>query len=134
MTKQEKIKEVWGDLYDKYKFKINRHGQFLTKHKGYSSQSMKKDFPEYEMLKFGIDSDSYSGKVLVFPRELEGIENNNGWIPFEEKINIEHNSLPLELYNINTKEHYISFDESEFIEIGRFTHYKIATLSKPPIY
>lgn len=83
-------------------------------------------------LAFSNDSPSMD-TIIEFLDELDKTKDN-GWIAFKEKINIEHNSLPLELYNVNTKEHYISFDETEFIEIGRFTHYKIIQLSKPPLY
>lgn len=69
------------------------------------------------------------------PKSLQGIENNNGWFTLNniaKEIPIEIDNI--ELFNINSSEYYISTDTHEFIEIGRFTHWKPLEKSKYPLF
>nr|WP_317632979.1 hypothetical protein [uncultured Flavobacterium sp.] len=120
MTKEEKIKEAWGDLYKKYEKFIDSDGGLFWVYL-------------YDSDKININLDLL-GNVTYRPKSLQGIEDNNGWISLLGESNEIEWVKNLELYNIKTKEHYFCTDENEFIEIGRFTHYKPIVKSKPPIY
>lgn len=120
MTKEEKIREAWGELYEKYKKYIDLDGGLFWTHL------------------YGSDKNTISldllGNITYRPKSLQGIEDNNGWISLSGEPNEIEYVENLELYNIKTKEHYFCTDEHEFIEIGRFTHYKPIVKSKPPLY
>ena len=128
MTKEEKIKEAWDNAD---KLNTENWANFWT----------------YEEAKeYGMDENGWIrvcgyeyGKGTVCddmrPPQLKGIENNNGWFTFNnvaKEIPIELDNI--ELYNINTGEYYISTDTHEFIEIGRFTHWKPLEKSKYPLF
>ena len=120
MTKEEVIKEAWGELYNKYEKYVDLNGGLFWTYL-------------YDSDKYVVDLDLLDG-ITYKPKSLRGVEDNRGWIQLTgEPSEIEW--IPnLELYNIETKEHYLCADENEFIEIGRFTHYKPIVLSEPPIY
>jgi len=122
MTKEEKIKEAWGTLMPDYTNIDLDNGWSLN------------DFYEEDI----NDNDFHTMQIYtpckIRPKSLQGIEDNNGWISLSGEPNEIEYVENLELYNIKTKEHYFCTDEHEFIEIGRFTHYKPIVKSKPPLY
>ena len=139
MTKEEKIKEAWGNINDK----INENGWFYF---GYAcngwddvedwleDNNLNSDESYYDMTYNQCDNGDLI-YVQIRPKSLQGIENNNGWFILNnvaKEIPIEIDNI--ELYNINTGEYYISTDTHEFIEIGRFTHWKPLEKSKYPLF
>lgn len=122
MTKEEKIKEAWGELMPDY--------TNIDLNNGWSLDEFNEEYFN--------DIDFHTQQIYIpckiRPKSLQGIENNNGWISLSGEPN-EIDTIPnLELYNINTKEYYVCTDPFEFIEIGRFTHYKPIVKSNPPLY
>lgn len=71
MTKEEKIKEAYGEYYDLCK--PNEYGWSLSK-----------DFKFFNMFKYHPD---YTPSRFR-PVELKGIENNNGWIKIESESDL----------------------------------------------
>ena len=139
MTREEKIKEAWGNINDK----INENGWFYF---GYAfngwddvedwleDNNLNSDESYYDMTYDQCDNGDLI-YVQIRPKSLQGIENNNGWFILNnvaKEILIEIDNI--ELYNINTGEYYISTDTHEFIEIGRFTHWKPLEKSKYPLF
>ena len=139
MTKEEKIKEACGKLNDK----INENGWLYF---GYAcngwedveewleSNNLNSDENYYDMTYDQCDNGDLIC-VQIRPKQLQGIEDNNGWITLNNvsrEIPIELDNI--ELFNINTDEYYVSTDTHEFIKIGMFTHWKPLEISKYPLF
>lgn len=75
MTKEEKIKEAYGELYPKKQNHIREDGSIDSY---YLSGDDKKSI-DFETTKIG------RGYYYVRPKSLKGIENNNGWIKIESE-------------------------------------------------
>lgn len=127
MTKEEKIKEEYFKIFDEEsltekKERFDAIKSFIDSH-GWLSGSLG-----------GVDENllDFSGHEQR-PKSLQGIETNNGWIEMKNKPN-ELPCIPMELYNILTKKHYVSTIATEYIPLYEYTHYKPLELSKPPIY
>ena len=73
MTKQEKIKEAWGECWNKLP---NEAQEKAFKNNGFVDQ-------DYEDL---LTIDKRERKLFeIRPKSLQGIENNNGWIKIESE-------------------------------------------------
>ena len=118
MTKEEKIKEAWGYAWDF----IDGHVKENALYYGWVHKlNINIHFNE---LNIELQQ-HYTDKWLYRPKSLQGIEDNNGWFTLNniaKVIPIEIDNI--ELFNIKTSEYYISTDTHEFVEIGRFTHWK----------
>ena len=126
MTKEEKIKESWGELFDT---SISEEGFKNVENEEVFCVNTKYPRHEFEYRRETFDN------INVRPKSLQGVEHNNGWFTLNnvaEEIPIELDSI--ELCNINTGEYYISTDTHEFIEIGRFSHWKPLEKSKYPLF
>jgi len=130
MTKQEKIKEVYGEFYDKLKNEISENGYVFQGH----------------LLSLGSDTYEFISKKLdlvrnvtsLMPKSLVGIHDNNGWIKIDSE-----NDLPKE----NTNCHILYTDGSYSTDLfltttNQFrsnswkyiTHYQPIVKPEPPIY
>lgn len=122
MTKEEKIKDVLGDLY-----------QYA-------------DNNGWIPFAFGItrslkDSDLHKArindKLVIRPKTLQGIENNNGWIKIESE-----DYLPKEMCKLHVYPAYLGSDIFYFYNedlhkcelMDNHTHYQPIQKPKPPIY
>lgn len=122
MNKQEAIKKAWGDNYPADGVDEN----------GWSKKEFK--YGEYNVSHF--DAQMYLCGANIRPKELSGIENNNGWIKIDEtndcfQLGIDcHFILKSGVQGI-----FIDLDNSEYLTLkNRATHYKIIEKPKPPIY
>lgn len=141
MTKEEKIKEAWGEYFACLS---NKTKQYILLNNGqvnvYLLPKEDKDMllEDNDIRRYDSDficTKTDEGTKFMFrPKSLKGIEDNNGWISLSGEPNEIEWVVNLELYNIKTKEHYFCTDENEFIEIGRFTHYKPIVKSLEPLY
>ena len=133
MTKKEIIIKAWMDLNIETPFGICDKTGWVH---GYFCNGIDDIINDYGNITDKIDYDiDMSGVGKFRPKSLQGIENNNGWFILNnvaKEIPIEIDNI--ELYNINTGEYYISTDTHEFIEIGRFTHWKPLEKSKYPLF
>ena len=120
MTKQEKIKEAYGEYWELVKETVNENGWFDY------------NYEEHRKIADNIPLESYSqfSSSVVRPKSLQGIENNNGWTKIEseeqydELINGEY-----EWYNINNGK----YEKGDLRGYGIFTHYKIVPIIKPKL-
>lgn len=130
MDKQEAIKKAWGDQYPPDGVDDN----------GWSKKEFK--YGEYNVSDF--DAKMYLCGANIRPKELRGIENNNGWIKIETEedlplLSIEYHvlkngSLTTAYYCKNNR--WI-IDENSYpktTEIHKITHYQEIVKPKPPIY
>ncbi|MEO4005802.1 hypothetical protein [Flavobacterium sp. CAU 1735] len=78
MTKQEKIKHVYGGQWDRLKDKIDDNG-WSTEKLSYEGA----DGDTYGF--FDCNSQTFNGVTMYRPFDLVGIENNNGWFKIEKQ-------------------------------------------------
>lgn len=124
MNKQQAIKKAWGDKYP-------TDG---VDEDGWSKKEFK--YGDYNVSDF--DAKMYLCGANIRPKELKGIEDNNGWI----KMNQKRDNLPTEHckcwlwtddgimfgeYNSTTKGFY------GYKEI-KFSHYLVIQEPKPPLF
>lgn len=125
MSKEEKIKEAWGENWSK----ISKENQKKAlKNNGFVSQY-------YEDL---LSKETICRKLFdVRPKSLQGIEDNNGWIKIENEEDLPKENgiywtlrkgliVPLykEIFNDLNKEYWLN----------TYTHYQPIEKPKPPIY
>lgn len=85
MTKEEKIKEAYGEYWELFSYKEQ---DLILKNNGWVN---KFNHPlHFEMVNFyEIETLAYGVGTSWRPKSLQGIENNNGWIQIESE-----NDLP----------------------------------------
>lgn len=112
MTKQEKIKEVYGVFYKECNPDEN----------GWTKWTAPERFSDLQFNAY---------KDLMRPLSLNGIEDNNGWIKLNGLANEISDRCPMWIMTKNGIEY---LKENEFLPIGYATHYKPIEKPKPPIY
>lgn len=127
MTKQEKIKEAWGENW----YNLNKRGQEQAlEDNGYCH----KNYINSEIY-FEIESLPYPDNEFVRPESLQGIENNNGWIKIESEADLPKEDclywviLGGEMEIVENWEITLSFHNKKTI-----THYQPIEKPNPPIY
>lgn len=143
MTKQEKIKLEWGELFDYYKSYMDEEGYVTKSGAVKNPHNVTEDLTEkgieFDVLNMGF----YWFKIR--PKRLQNLyswENNNGWIKIESE-----KDLPTTKYDFyNT---YMLSDKFKGSPInyganlsrviqgfkeGTITHYKKVTPLKPPLW
>lgn len=122
-TKQEVIKEAYGNHWKTVSENINKNGWITA-------------IDDEPIFVPSIGELEEHPKEFWFrPISLKGIENNNGWRKPKEYIEVVQNS-PCWVYtdynHIYTYETYISY--FSICETQKITHYKPIERPKPPIY
>lgn len=140
MTKQEKIKEVYGLYWKDYGHLTDENGFIYQSDLFYPDTEMKKEGVEIEVI--SVEQKHKWSNVKWRPKSLSGIEDNNGWV----KIESEHD-LPKEvgIFWVNDSR-YGGIGQAEW-RSGKFvtrfnniyqmediTHYKPIVKPNPPIY
>lgn len=126
-TKEEAIKEAYGEYYESTKHRIDENGFDINVHKNCQT-----------VLKEGLSVDFMVYKDKIRPRCLQGIENNNGWTKIESE-----KDLPQDTHHVYmvARDKEILF-KSGLTEItvgylyatGKITHYQQIQEFKPPIF
>lgn len=125
MTKEEKIKEAWGELWHSLHFAAKK---CALENNGYISgilaNGLKQPFTEW---------DEDVGAWI--PKSLRGIENNNGWIKIESEDDLPKEDL---VYWVVKDNQIIDMEVWEislaFHNKRNITHYQPIEKPKPPIY
>lgn len=90
MTKEEKIKEAWGDLYLKFDSFLDENGNLDSIF--FNPEEMKSwkngDYPNI------IYFNGY-----FFPKDIQDIKNNNGWVKIESESDLPNTHLDVFLYD-----------------------------------
>lgn len=143
MTKQEKIKEAYGEFYDKVKNNIDDQGwcTMINESNEFVSPTcldlgMSREYYDNN-IEGGYFSDSNTHKWR--PKSLHGIENNNGWIKIESEADLPKETDHYLVYNkINNgiEVDYIDHDYESHSErwVEFNSHYQPIQKPKPPIY
>jgi len=130
MTKEEKIKEAWGVLYEKYKERISLDDGYLHIKSNKALKEVKSIFNEIQF--------TVGGGISIFrPRQLQGIENNNGWIKIESEDDLPKESGEYHVFNtedVFTENFRRLSDSNRKMWLKLYTHYQPIEKPKPPIY
>lgn len=122
MTKEEKIKEAYGELYETNKSKIDEDGWC----------SGRVNLPNTHI-------EWHPSRWMYWrPKSLEGLESNNGWIKIESEADLpkeyseywcfdRNNDIEIRYFNP-----YSSLDKREYLKF--ITHCQPIVKPKPPIY
>ncbi|WP_312306579.1 hypothetical protein [Chryseobacterium sp.] len=134
MTKEDKIKEAYGDYWDVLRKYIDEDGRIHYNDIRFVANGAIKELDMIEPELF---------LKLIYPKQLEGIRNNNGWTKIESEEDLpvsgEYRVISLQ-YSKSINAKYarssntwlpIGTDDRRFIEV---THYKRIIEDKPPIY
>lgn len=131
-TKQEVIKEAWGEYYEIVKDKLNTNGWCIDYK--YTLFSELKIYDNDERFDFVHNGEwDYCEVEKYRPKSLQGIENNNGWIKGTPKKDGNY-----KLYSEKLGEDIWSVSINNEIEmdviVRCYTHYKEIKESKKPLY
>lgn len=119
MTKEDKIKEAYGEIYDDFKMSIDENG--------WSNYRIKRFFKGSE-----IQSMIKGDKLIYRPKSLKGIENNNGWTALKGvKNEIQHDG---DIWIFNKYGNVELWLEYQFLPIGYATHWKPIIKPNPPVW
>lgn len=132
MTKEEKIKKVYGDLYHD---KIDNNGwsepHYINKGK-YDKQA-------FDLADKG--DDFLSPTLIIRPKLLRGLETNNGWTKIESKEELlDHIGFYFlgyyNSYNIFVSSHktFEADDMRKLYAQGEITHYKAVYKMEQALY
>jgi len=125
MTKQEKIQETYGELYN----------EVIPDKNGWIDFDKIPDnlyLLGFEAIKYSEPENNFT-TTLLRPKSLQGIENNNGWIKIESDLPEE---TECHFYDIKNKDYWTAMvDEfGDFAYSTKATHYQPITKPQPPIY
>lgn len=123
-TKEEVIKEAWGELWGK----INKRGKEQAfEDNGYCHKN-------YIIAEISLETESlpYHDNKFIRPKSLNGIENNNGWIKINSEEDFPKESGEYWVVHNNKISHRIIVKDSY---IDKYTtHYQPIEKPKPPLY
>lgn len=133
MTKQDKIKEAWGQYYQLVKNELDEHGRYSY----YDDNSIKRKSKLWQFE--NIETHKISNLNLLIPSSIKGIENNNAWIKIESESDLPKETGHFWVCNkINNQIEvdYMDWDyESNAERWMEFnSHYQPIVQPKPPIY
>lgn len=111
MTKEEKIKEEWGEDYEEYNPDEN----------GWSSKSLWHE--DIDFNKYNTDCVAH-GVYKIRPKSLKGIEHNNGWNKISEIGLPEPEETIIWLRDEGEPPVVASMLDSDFYGIDYFTHWR----------
>lgn len=125
MTKQDVIKNAYGEHWEKVKDVVTNDG-FI---------------PNWHYVQYGIldcELKIMDGSLNYRPKTLQGIEDNNGWIKIESKNDLPKERIVCWWFDKHQGEICGEFlnngkDEVNFI-LANATHYQPIIKPKPPIY
>jgi len=122
MTKQEKIREAWGEHFEAVKNHVDENGWIYTR-----------NFIFY--CGFEYDEKGFGATHRIRPKSLAGIENNNGWVKIENKEDFPKIDFITQYWFFDGASTWISTFTLE-MKLGRvkITHYQPIIKPKPPIY
>lgn len=125
MTKEEKIKESWGENWSK----ISKENQKKAlKNNGFVSQY-------FEDL---LTIDKRERKLFeIRPKSLQGIETNNGWVKVESEDDLPKEKCDLLVYPEFENQfvfHFYNDKKCKEVLMQNHTHYQPIEKPKPPIY
>lgn len=145
MTKEEKVKEAWGELNDE----INENGWLYF---GYAcngwddvenwleDNNLISDESYYHMTYDECDNGDLIC-VQIRPKSLQGIEDNNSWVKIESEEDLPNTHIDVVLYDTINNITFGFWDNLQMCFKDRFgqeyknaTHYKPIEKPNPPLF
>lgn len=126
MTKEEKIILSYGNYWDEFNDSskncaLNNNG-WISSILDHAPDNLDLDFKHY----------------CYRPKELNGIEDNNGWTKIESEEDLPIENIPYDLCNIRDIEGFLREEELNILKAlylgGYITHYKKSVITKRPMY
>ncbi|KFF24741.1 hypothetical protein [Chryseobacterium vrystaatense] len=128
MTKEQKIKEAFGESWNRLTISMQKH--ILEVHH-WVDRSQNRMNLSPEDLGFNEKTECEVHCEFWRPIQLKGIENNNGWIKIEREDDFPDEDVLV--CNINGNK--ITFFHDALKPFGKkYTHYQPIEKPKPPIY
>lgn len=128
MTKEERIKEAWGEYYDEIEFYLTENGYLPYVYDVRMIRNENKIHFEHLL----------SSANLFRPKSLRGISGNNGWIKIESESDLPKADCSCEVmyqdgsWSIDT--FYKSNNNFKSNHWRHITHYKPIIQSNSPLY
>lgn len=141
MTKDDKIKEAWGDAYEEKLANLDENGWFKL--------DDERDRIKYNCSVNGewcckgwqpFATGSAVQEIFIRPRELNGVEDNNGWKPCPLKDFLKEGFYLIRLYVPETNVekyivHEVKENDSGMLGYLYATHFKKIYIDcTPPLY
>lgn len=137
-TKEEVIKEAWGDLYS-LGVGIDENGWLRGDYLENKTKDILKTKDCIEVKRRAMhDLGFYDSSIEIFrPKSLKSIENNNGWIRINSEEDLPKNGNYWVIYNDDTisdcvKENELFEDDEYWLK--NITHYQPINKPQPPLY
>lgn len=140
-TKEEVIKEAWGEYWDKLtpdmqELCLQKNDGGLHQRDLFSLfQDVDLEFFEYYS---SISAEEPYRKNGIRPKSLSGIEDNNGWIRIESEEDLPKDCGDYWVYDDDGDIGYYMFnlfeEDFEHVKENGITHYQPIIKPKPPLY
>jgi len=132
MTKEEKIKEAWGEYWERLSdvqklLALDNNGYTSI---GYSEYQSKLHVDLKKSKLFDVDANTR-------PKLLQGIETNNGWIKIISEKDLPKEKCDLLVYPEFENQfvfHFYNDKKCKEVLMQNHTHYQQIEKPKPPIY
>lgn len=143
MTKQEKIKEAYGEYWETVKNYVDESGHCTMYDKStkvspnFLELGMSREYVESK-IESGLDNDS---NLIWRPKSLQEIDHNNGWIKIESESDFPKETITC--WFMSQGESFLGHYNSDFnifvfssvlFNVNEVTHYQPIQKPKPPIY
>lgn len=116
MTKEEKIKEAYGEYFEKCN--PDENGWFWSENIIFSFCK-------------NWDKIGYRKTLRFRPKSLSGIENNNGWVKIESEVDLPREELDYFILYKNEVQYF----SGRICDLNEHaTHYQPIKKPEPPIY
>lgn len=136
MTKQEAIRQAWGNHWQHVKDYTNKSGWCIDRgHRLFSTHGIYDNDPDFD---FDVEGDWDDAIVLEYrPKSLRGIEDNNGWIKIESEKDLPKETGLYHVYfkGFNSSEiAYYHYQTHAHTWLEKIAHYRPIIKPQPPIY
>ena len=130
MTKQEAIKEAYGEYWEQVKVFVDENGWVFFSD---DENILRLNFQQKDNISTEkTDVESWKWR----PKSLQGIENNNGWIKIESEKDLPEGLGVHFVANLRDVRVHpaTSYQVKELYKVNFATHYQPIEKRKPPIY
>jgi len=132
MSKEEKIKEAYGEFWNEVKDYVDENG-FIWQSTLFFPETKMKD--KFEIQVKGFDPD---GRCKWRPKSLQGIENNNGWIRIESESDLPKKDIDCHIIfsdgKIRCDRFLINYKNFITSHYKNITYYQPIIKPQPPIH
>lgn len=141
-AKQQAIKEAWGDKFSLVKGNLDSSGFFeIYSYNPFTETlyiDIRKEWNNYPEEGFYSVNHNAGNTILIRPKSIRMIENNNGWTRLEpDGSNLPNEIIKLVFINTFGKNEIITFtNDRQCLRYysTRYTHFKVFKPELKPLY